>query len=132
MANEKPTTTTLPRTTDKSERSGVLLSFAALAIDTTDKGTSAAVGLAQDVRSELRTATDTAIDAVESLVRGLFRVGKRTTARVDEFAADLIGAGERTAAGVFKGLRDTTRAAGELATTAAGAIIGSDRPAAQA
>ena len=80
----------------------------------------------------IRTATDTGIDAVEALVRGLFRIGKRTTARIDEFAADLIGAGERTAAGVFKGLRDTTRAAGELATTAAGAIIGSDRPAAQA
>ncbi len=132
MANEKPTTSTLPRPTDKNERTGVLLSLASLAIDTSDKGTTAAVGLAQDVRSELRTATDTSIDAVEALVRGLFRIGKRTTARIDEFAAELIGAGERTASGVFKGLRDTTRAAGELATTATGAIIGGDRPTAQA
>lgn len=132
MANEKPTTTSVPRTTDKAaERSGVLLGIASLAIDTGDKAGSAAAGFAQDLRSELRTAADASIDAVESLVRGFFRIGKRATARVDEFAADLIGASERTASGVFRGLRDTTRAAGELASTAATAVIG-ERPAAQA
>jgi hypothetical protein len=133
MANEKPTTPTLSRPTDKaSDRAGLIMGIAALAIDSTDKSSTVAYGLAQDVRGELRVAADTSIDAIEALVRGFFRIGKRATARIDELAGDLIGAGERTTAGVFRGLRDTTRAAADLATTAAGAIVGSDRPNAQA
>ena len=131
MANDK--TTTLPSTSNrldaKAEKTGLLVGVATLAIDAGDRSSSTAIGLAQDVRGELRVAVDGGLDAIESVVRGGFRLAKRATARIDELATELLGAGERTAAGVFRGLRDTTRAAGELATTAAGAVIGGDKAA---
>lgn len=132
MANETTKApTSSPRNLDVP-RSGALVSVANFAIDTGDKGAQTAFALAGDVRGELRTAVDTSIDAFENVVRSLFRIGKRVVARVDELAADVTGAGEKTVAGVVRGLRETTRAAGELASTAAGAVIGSERPTAQA
>jgi hypothetical protein len=135
MANDsKPTLpSTTTRGSDKGEKAGLFVGIATLAIDAGDKSSSTAIGLAQDVRGELRVAVDAGIDAVEQIVRGAFRLSKRATARIDELATELLGAGERTSAGVFRGLRDTTRAAGELATTAATAVIGGDKaPVAQA
>lgn len=111
----------------KHEKTGLLVGIATLAIDASDRSASTALGLAQDVRGELRVAVDAGLDAIENVVRGVFRVGKRATARFDELASELLGASERTAGGVFRGLRETTRAAGELATTAAGVVIGGDK-----
>ncbi len=91
--------------------------------------------LVQDVRGELRTAVDAGLDTAENVVRGMFRIGKRITARVDELSLELTTASEKTVAGLLRSLRETTRAANELATAATGAVIGagnSDRPAAQA
>jgi len=135
MANDKPERTmssTTSRTNDKAEKAGLFLSVATLAIDAGDKTSSTAIGFANDVRGELRVVTDASIDAIENAVRGIFRLGKRATARVDELATDLLGAGASTAAGVFRGLRETSRAAGELATTATAAVIGGSGPVAQA
>ena len=131
MANQ--TSTTPPRSTDnKADRAGALIGIVTLAIDAGDRSSATALGLVQDVRGELRVAADAGIDAVENIVRGIFRVGKRATARVDELAIELLGAGERTAAGIFRGLRDTARAAGDLATTATSAALAGDRQVAQA
>ncbi len=135
MANETPkTTTTVTPKNLELPKAGALVSVAQFALDAGDRTSSTAFGLVNDVRGELRTAVDTGIDAFENVVRGLFRVSKRLTARVDELAADLSGAGEKTVAGVIRGLRDTTRAAGELAATAANAVVGTGegRPTAQA
>ncbi|HTJ41430.1 MAG TPA: hypothetical protein VL463_05015 [Kofleriaceae bacterium] len=134
MANDTPSTKTVTtRSNDKIEKAGLIVGVATLAIDVGDKSSSSAIGFANDVRGELRVVADAGLDAIENVVRGVFRLSKRATARLDELASDLLGAGERTAAGVFKGLRDTTRAAGELASTAAGAVIGGDKqPVAQA
>jgi hypothetical protein len=128
MANDKPSIGTPSRIDPKSEKTGLLVSVATLAIDAGDKTSSTAIGFAQDIRAELRTVGDSAIDAIENIVRGIFRVSKRATARLDEVASELLGATERTAAGAFRGLRDTTRAAGELANVAAGAVIGGEKP----
>jgi len=131
MANEttKPSISSSTRTFDgKAEKTGLFVGIATLAIDAGDKSSSTAIGLAQDVRGELRVAVDAGIDALEQIVRGAFRLSKRATARIDDLATELLGAGERTSAGVFRGLRDTTKAAGELATTAAGAVIGGEKP----
>jgi hypothetical protein len=128
MANDKPTPVSAPRSLDKNDRTGLLVGVASFAIDAGDKSSSTAIAFAQDVRGELRTVADASIDALENVVRGVFRLSKRAAARLDDLAADLLGAGERTAAGVFRGLRDTTRAAGELASTAAGAVIGGEKP----
>ena len=110
--------------TKPAEKTGALIGFVNLSLDAGDKGVTTAFGLAQDVRGELRTAVDTGLDALENVVRGFFRIGKRVTARVDELAAELAASGERTVSGVIKSLRDTTRAASELASTAGGAIVG--------
>lgn len=110
-----------------SKPTGALVGVATFAIDTTDRGAQTVFGLVHDVRGEIRTAVDSGIDAAEKVVAGLFRVGKRATARVDELVAEVTTAGEKTVAGVVRGLRDTTRAAGELASTAAGAVIGGER-----
>jgi len=132
MANQNASST--PRSNDSkpADRGGALFGIVSLAIDAGDKSSATALGLVQDVRGELRVATDAGIDAVENVVRGVFRVGKRATARIDELATELLGAGERTAAGIFRGLRDTARAAGDLATTATGAALAGERPVAQA
>src|SRR2546423_12517417 len=127
MANDKTTLGT-PSRIDPKEKTGLFVSVASLAIDAGEKTSSTAIGFAQDVRAELRTVGDSAIDAIENIVRGIFRVSKRATARLDDVAAELLGASERTAAGAFRGLRDTTRAAGELAHAAAGAGIGGGEP----
>lgn len=131
-AARRPTVSKNLESTKPATPTGALIGFVNLSLDAGDKGASTAFGLAQDVRGELRTAVDTSLDAIENVVKGFFRIGKRLTARVDELAGELTSAGERTVAGVFKGLKDTTRAAGELASTAGAAVIGGDRPAAQA
>jgi hypothetical protein len=128
----RTTMATPARSLDSKDKTGLFVGVATLAIDTGDKSTSTAIGLANDVRGELRVITDASIDALENIVRGVFRLTKRATARIDELAVELLGAGEKTARGVFGGLRDTTRAAGELATTAANAVIGGEKSVAQA
>jgi hypothetical protein len=132
MANQTASST--PRSTDTkpADPTGALYGIVSLAIDAGDKSSATALGLVQDVRGELRVAADAGIDAIENVVRGLFRFGKRATARVDELATELLGAGERTASGIFRGLRETARAAGDLATTATGAALAGQRPVAQA
>ena len=126
-----PVTTTVR---SDSKPTGALVSVVHFTLDAGDRGAQTAFGLVQDARGELRTAVDGSLDAIENIVRGFFRVAKKATARIDDLAAELTGAGERTVAGVIGGLRATTRAAGELASTAAAAAIAGDRerPAAQA
>jgi hypothetical protein len=136
MANEtsearKNTVAAPTRLENTPKSAGALVSVVTFTLDAGDRGAQTAFALAQDVRGELRQAVDGSIDAVENLVRAFFRVGKRITARVDELSAELTSAGERTTAGIFRGLKDTTRAAGELASTAAAAAIAGERPAAQ-
>ena len=123
-AARRPTVSKNLESTKPAEKTGALIGIVNLSLDAGDKGASTAFGLAQDVRGELRTAVDTGLDALENVVKGFFRVGKRFTARVDELAADLTASGERTVSGVIRSLRDTTRAASELASTAGGAIVG--------
>jgi microcompartment protein CcmL/EutN len=137
MANateRKPTVT--PTRPSDNRSTGALVSVATFAIDAGDRGASTVLGLINDARGELRTAVDTGLDAAENAVRGMFRISKRVTARVDELVAELTSASERTVNSVVRGLRDTTRAAGELAATASSAAIAGERvdgrPAAQA
>jgi hypothetical protein len=119
-----PVTTSPARTLDSQKTPGALVSIATFAVDAGDRSATTVFTVINDVRGELRTAVDTGIDALENVVRGVFRVSKKLTQRIDELSADLTSAGERTAAGVFKGLRETARAAGELASTAANAAVG--------
>jgi hypothetical protein len=100
------------------------VSIATFAVDAGDRSASTAISVINDVRGELRAAADNSLDALENVVRAFFRVGKKLTQRTDELAAELTSAGERTVSTVFRGLRETTRAAGELASTAAGAVVG--------
>lgn len=120
-------------TRSDSKPTGAIISVVNFTLDTTDRGAQTAFGLVQDVRGELRQAVDGSLDAVENVVRAFFRVGKRITARIDELSNEVTAAGERTVSGVLRGLKETTRAAGELASTAAAAAIAGDRerPAAQ-
>jgi hypothetical protein len=124
----KPAMAAPTKSLSSDKSAGALVSLASFAIDASEKGASTAFGLAADVRGELRTVVDTGIDALDNVVRGVFRIAKRATARIDELAADVSAAGERTVSGVLRGVRETTRAAGELAATAAGAVVGPERP----
>ncbi|MCB9564639.1 MAG: hypothetical protein H6709_16855 [Kofleriaceae bacterium] len=123
-ATERPAMNTRTSDPKSPERAGAVISIVNLALDVGDRGSATAHSLVQDARGELRTAVDTGIDATEAVVRGLFRFAKRITARVDDLAGELTSASERTVAGLVGGLRDTTRAAGELASTAADAVVG--------
>lgn len=119
-----PVTTSPSKSFDSQKTPGALVSIATFAVDAGDRTATTAFTVINDVRGELRTAVDSGLDTIENVVRGFFRIGKKLTQRVDELAAELTSAGERTAAGVFRGIRETTRAAGELASTAAGAVVG--------
>jgi len=114
-------------TTSTTPPRGALVSIATTAIDVGDRSAQTVFGLIHDVRGELRTAVDQSLDAAENVFRGMFRVGKRVTARVDELAAELTASSERAVGSVIRGLRDTTRAAGELAATATAAAIAGDK-----
>jgi len=121
--NERKPSVTPTRPLD-TKPTGALVSIATFAVDAGDRSATTVFSVFNDVRGELRTAVDGGIDAAENIVRAVFRVSKKVTQRVDELSAELTSAGERTVAGLFRGLRETTRAAGELASTAAGAAIG--------
>lgn len=129
MSKDERKPTVNPNRTDSPKpTSGALVTVATFAIDTGDRSAQTIFALANDVRGELRTGVDNGLDAIENAMRGLFRIGKRVTARVDELAADVTSAAERTVGTIVKGLRETTQKAGELASTASNAMVAGERP----
>ncbi|MGN6110101.1 MAG: hypothetical protein ACTHU0_33655 [Kofleriaceae bacterium] len=111
-------------TSIKPERSGVLPGVVLLALDVADRGQTTAISVLQDARTELRTAVDNSVDFAEKLTAALFRLARKSVARLDEAGADALSGLHHVVANTLNSARETTRAAAELATTASNGVAG--------
>ncbi len=93
-----------------------------------DRGQATTLGVLHDARAEIRTAVEHSIDLADKLAASTFRFAKKLVQRIDDATADTLGGVERVIGSALKGARDTTRAAGELATTAAHGVVGNGQP----
>src|SRR5687768_13784483 len=103
----------------RSARHGVVPSMIHFAIDVTDRCQSTAIATAQDIRTELRTFVDTAVDVAEKATLSMFRVTRKVVQRIDDTSGELLTSFERLMSGALNSTRETTRAASDLAQTAA-------------
>src|SRR3954465_7571825 len=121
----KETPMATPKTEIKStDRHGVVPGVVHLALDVVDRGQSTAIAVLHDARTELRTAIDGGLELAEKVATGAIRFGKKLVAKVDEAASAARSGAGRVLSGAVKSARETTRAAGELATTAASSVAG--------
>lgn len=103
---------------------GVLPNLVHLALDVADRGQSTAIGVLQDARIELRTAVDHGIELAEKLAAGAVRFARKLVHKVDDSSSEALHGVERVLAGAVLSARQTTRAAGELAASAASGVAG--------
>ena len=112
------------KTETRTDRHGLVPGVAHLALDVADRSQSTAIALLQDARGELRAVADNAIDLADKAVASLFRFARKVTQRIDEGVAETLGGVERVLGGAVKSARETTRAAQELAHSAATGVGG--------
>jgi hypothetical protein len=108
-----------------TDRHGVVPGVVHLALDVAERGQSTAVAVLQDARIELRTALDGGIDLAEKVAAGALRFARKLVHKLDDASNETLVGAERILSGAVKSARETTRAAGELATTAASGVAGS-------
>ena len=121
MATKTEMTTSFSGTT----RTGFVPGVAHVALDLVDRGQSTVIALLQDARGELRGVVENGIEMAEKTAGSLFRFARKATQRVDEGTAEALGKVEQLIAGAVKSARETTRAAQDLAQTAAAGVGGS-------
>lgn len=125
MSKETPVSTTKPESTRSSDRAtttGVVPNVVHLALDVADRGQTSALALLSDGRAELVQLVNGGIELAEKATASFFRLLKKATAHLDQATAETLVTVERIANGAVKGARETTRAATDLASTAAGAL----------
>jgi len=120
-------TTMATKTETKSTElpAGVVPGVVHLALDVADRGQSTVIAVLQDARIELRTALDGGLELAEKLATGALRFSRKLVQKVDDAGASALGGAERVLANAVKNARETTRAAGALASTAASSVGGS-------
>ena len=101
---------------------GVVPGVVHLALDVADRGQSTVIAVLQDARIELRTAVDSGLELAEKLATGALRFSRKLVQKIDDASATALGGAERVLANAVKSARDTTRAANELAQTAASGV----------
>jgi hypothetical protein len=109
-----------------AKNSGFVPGAVYLALDVADRNTTTAIGLLQDARGEIRQVVDSGLDFAENLTKAFFRLGRKATQRIDEAVVETLTTTEKLLGGAVKTARDTTRAATELAVTAASGVVGGD------
>jgi hypothetical protein len=111
-------------TTTKTDRHGVIPGVVHLALDVADRGQSTAIAVLQDARTEIRTAVESGIEFAEKLAAAAVRLARKSVGRIDEATAEALNGVGGVLTGAVKNARETTRAAGELATTATAGVTG--------
>jgi len=122
---ESPMTTKTQTPTSTEHPTGVVPGVVHLALDVADRGQSTVIAVLQDARIELRTAVDGGLEFAEKLATGALRFSRKVVQKLDDASASALGGAERVRANAVKNARETTRAAGELAQTAASGVAGS-------
>ena len=112
------------RTETRIEKTGFVPGAAHLALDIADRTQSTAIAVLQDARGELRAVIEGGIELAEKTAASVFRLARKVTARVDEGVAETLTTTERLLGGAVKSARETTRAATDVASSAAAGITG--------
>src|SRR5690349_17115498 len=105
------------------KNSGFVPGAVYLALDVADRNTTTAIGLLQDARGELRQVVDSSFDFAENLTKALFRLGRKTTQRVDEAVSETLTSTEKLLGGAVRTARETTRAATDVVVTATSGVV---------
>ncbi len=103
---------------------GFVPGVAHLALDVAERTESTALAVLQDARSEIRAVVEGGIELAEKTAASVFRLARKVTARIDEGVAQTLTGAELLLNGGIKSLRETTRAANEVATTAVAGLAG--------
>ena len=103
---------------------GFVPGVAHLALDVAERTESTALAVLQDARSELRAVVEGGIELAEKTAASVFRLARKVTARIDDGVAQTLTGAEQLLNGGIKSLRETTRAANEVATTAVAGLAG--------
>ena len=123
---DKPTIETKDKgrtPTELEKPRGFFPAVTTLAIDATEIGATAALGLGSDVRTELARGVLTVIDSTEALVKSAFAVARKVTQRIDSAAAELLGSAERIVGNSADAARIATRDAAQVASGAINAVV---------
>lgn len=112
------------KTQDPYQKTGFVPGATHLALDIAERTQSTAIAVLQDARGELRAIVEGGIELAEKTCASLFRLARKVTARVDEGVAETLTSTERLLGGGIKSVRETTRAAHEVATTAVAGLTG--------
>lgn len=110
---------------DRTNARGVVPGVIHLALDVAERGQTTAITVLQDARVELRTAIDGGLDLAEKVATGALRFARKLVQRLDDAGNETLAGAERVLSTAVKSARETTRAAGELASTAASGVAGS-------
>lgn len=110
---------------DRTSPRGVVPGVIHLALDVADRGQTTAISVLQDARLELRTAIDGGLELAEKVANGALRFARKVVQRLDDASNEALAGTERVLSTAVKSVRETTRAAGELASTAASGVAGS-------
>jgi hypothetical protein len=112
------------KTETRFEKTGFVPGAAHLALDIVDRTQSTAIAVLQDARGELRAVVEGGIELAEKTAASLFRLARKVTARVDDGVAETLTSTERLLGGGIKSVRETTRAATDVANTAVQGLTG--------
>jgi hypothetical protein len=112
------------KTETRIEKTGFVPGAAHLALDIAERTQSTAIAVLQDARGEIRAVVEGGIELAEKTCASVFRLARKVTARVDEGVAETLTSTERLLGGGIKSVRETTRAANEVATTAVAGLTG--------
>jgi len=112
------------KTETRIEKTGFVPGAAHLALDIADRTQSTAIAVLQDARGELRAVIEGGIELAEKTAASLFRLARKVTARVDDGVAETLTSTERLLGGGIKSVRETTRAATDVAHTAVTGLTG--------
>lgn len=110
----------------------VIPSWIRFGANVADAGVTALFGVAQDFRTEAKSAVGASIDCAEELAKGVVRFGRKVTDRIDVFGQAALGSGETAVGATLQAAQATGDEAAQLVGRAATAITGESRPAAQA
>lgn len=130
LISMKDNTTTTKTETPPTEAAravaiGLVPNALHIALDAADRGQSTVIAVLHDARIELRTAVDGGLELAEKLAAGALRFSRKLVQKADDASAAALGSAERALANAVKNARETTRAAGALASTAASGVAGS-------
>ena len=109
----------------RPERAGLVPGATHLVLDIVERSQLLTLAMLQDVRTELRSVVDHAIELGDKTTGTTWRLARKLVQRVDDAAGAALGGLEQLVTGSMPQARATARAATGLVKTVGDGIIGS-------